>query len=341
MKSLEMKKILFFAPSFFGYEIKIKNKMEELGAKVDMFDERSINSSFQKTILKINPNIYKKKTEMYYFNILNRLKENHYDFVFFIKCEMATTKVLEEYKKTFCNSIFCLYLYDSLQNVKNIEKKLKYFDYIYSFDRFDCKKNKLLRFEPLFYCDEYQREKSNQRNKYDLCFIGTIHSDRYKILKHIKKRAEDEGLNMYFYPFLQSKFIYYFYKLTKPEFRDTKITDFKYDKLSANDISQIVDASKVIIDIQHPNQTGLTMRTIEILGLKKKLVTTNKDIINYDFYNANNIKIIDRKHFTIDKNFINREYIDLDEKIYRKYSLSSWIETLMGDDVNEDISNGG
>ena len=26
------------------------------------------------------------------------------------------------------------------------------------------------------------------------------------------------------------------------------------------------------------------MRTIEVLGMRKKLITTNEDIVNYDFY---------------------------------------------------------
>ena len=37
-----------------------------------------------------------------------------------------------------------------------------------------------------------------------------------------------------------------------------------------------------------------------MIGLKKKLITTNKDIVNYDFYNSNNIMVVDRANFQID-----------------------------------------
>lgn len=332
MKKLENKKILFFAPSFFGYEIKIKNKMEQLGAIVDMYDERSINKKWEKTILKLSPIFFKRKTEKYYFNILDKVKNNDYDIIFFIKCEMPSKKILSVYKKTFHNSKFYLYLYDSLNNISNICEKFPYFDNICSFDRKDCSKNKILKFKPLFYCDEYYRETNNQSYKYDLCFIGTIHSDRYKILKMVKKEAEDNGLNMFIYPYLQSKFIYYFYKIFKPEFRNSKISDFKFNKLSSKTISKIIDESNVIIDIQHPKQTGLTMRTIEILGLRKKLITTNKDIQNYNFYNKNNVMIVDRNQFIISEDFFNKQYINLNNEIYEKYSLGSWVSTLLGDD---------
>ena len=60
--NLDGKKILFIAPAFFGYEIKIADKMVALGAKVDFYDERSITKSYEKALLKINPQIFRKKT---------------------------------------------------------------------------------------------------------------------------------------------------------------------------------------------------------------------------------------------------------------------------------------
>ena len=67
------------------------------------------------------------------------------------------------------------------------------------------------------------------------------------------------------------------------------------------------------------------MRTIEILGLKRKFITTNKDIVNYDFYNPNNIMVIDREQPQIDFNFFDLPYEELDDNLYNKYSLKNWI----------------
>ena len=47
--------------------------------------------------------------------------------------------------------------------------------------------------------------------------------------------------------------------------------------------------------------------------------------MNYDFYNENNILIIDRENPVIDQNFIDLPYELLPNEIYEKYSLSSWI----------------
>lgn len=329
---LKKKRVLFFAPAFFGYENKIKSKMEELGIIVDMFDERSIHKSYQKALLKVNPNIFSRKTEKYYLEILELVKNIDYEYVLFIKCEMATETVLKRIKKLFPKANLNLYLYDALDNIKNIDKKLQYFDHILSFDRHDCLNNQHINFRPLFFCDEYKtNEPINKEYKYDVCFIGTIHSDRYKILKEVCEKTKKEGLSIYLYPFLQSKFIYYLYKMTKKEFRDTSIQDFRFDKISSQDIANIVDQSRIIIDIQHPKQTGLTMRTMEMLGMKKQMITTNTDIVNYDFYDSRNIFVMDRTDLNISLGAFSNKYFDVDDSIYIKYSLESWIYEVLGE----------
>lgn len=323
---LKNKKILFFSPAFFGYESKIKEKMEALGAEVFYYNERVIDKSYQKALLKINPNIFAKKTEHYFLSILEDIKDIQFDYIFFLKCEMPTKKVLDIYRNHFSKSFFCLYMWDSLANVINIEHKLPYFDKIYSFDADDCRKFQQLIFRPLFFTDDYRIPYDGTRkNRYALSFVGTIHSDRYKIIKEVKKLLENYQLNCFFYNFLQSQFMYTFYKLTKKEFWDTKKTDFKYCSLDSQIISQVIEDSSVILDIQHPKQSGLTMRTIEMLGMNKKLITTNDAIKEYDFYNPANIYVIARENIVIDKSFFEIAYEPLANDIYEKYSLEHWI----------------
>ena len=175
------------------------------------------------------------------------------------------------------------------------------------------------------YTDDFCRDLSYTEHKYDVSFIGTIHSDRYKVVKALKKIVAHKCLNGYWYCYLQSKFIYHFYKATKDEFSDSQIEDFKFEKKDSSEIADIVNQSKSVLDIQHPNQTGLTMRTIEMIGMNKKLITTNASIVNYDFYNKKNILIIDRDNPQIDVSFFSTPSEKLNPEIYQKYSLSSWI----------------
>ena len=320
------KKILLFSQFFFGYENKIAEKMREFGAEVSLYDEMSVTKTIERAFLKISPRFFSVKTERYYFEILEKEKEKSYDYVLFIDCEMPTIKILKAYKKVFQNARFCLYMWDSLDNLIGVKEKIKYFDFVSTFDRKDAKDCKI-GFRPLFYADEYRGNNELELYDYDLTFIGTIHSDRYAIIKNLMETTR----KMFVYPFLQSRFIYYFYKITKTEFRNTHIDDFKFNKIDSKTLAKLVRGSRVVLDIQHPRQTGLTMRTIEMIGMKKKMVTTNEDIVNYDFYCEDNICIINRNNPVIPDVFFKTKYKEIPENVYEYYSIGQWILGVLGE----------
>ena len=58
------------------------------------------------------------------------------------------------------------------------------------------------------------------------------------------------------------------------------------------------------------------------------MITTNTTIKEYDFYNENNILIIDRENPVISAEFIKKEYEKVDPEIYIKYSLEYWLSEL-------------
>lgn len=127
---------------------------------------------------------------------------------------------------------------------------------------------------------------------------------------------------------MPSKFKFIYHKLFSPEYKDAKLSDFQLNKLQANEMMDIFENSRCILDAPQAGQSGLTIRTIECLGAKRKLITTNKDIKKYDFYNENNIFVFTD---TIDVNskFFNSPFVDIDESIYMKYSLREWLRTIL------------
>jgi hypothetical protein len=95
--------------------------------------------------------------------------------------------------------------------------------------------------------------------------------------------------------------------------------------LKKADVLQMIAQSRAILDIQHPGQTGLTMRTIEMLGARKKLITTNPLVRGYEFFRPENILVIDRGDPVIDPGFLGVPYVELPEDLYERYSLDGWI----------------
>ena len=84
--------------------------------------------------------------------------------------------------------------------------------------------------------------------------------------------------------------------------------------------------SKSILDIVNPNQSGLTLRVMESLFFKKKLITNNLFISEYDFYNSQNIFILGKDREEDLHDFINSNYIDVDDSIVTSYDYHNWVK---------------
>ena len=116
--------------------------------------------------------------------------------------------------------------------------------------------------------------------------------------------------------FKQNKFDYHFYVMDKQDIEDELITFF----------SKRMDNKTVVNHIQD----GLTFRVFEAIGYHKKLITTNKDIKTYDFYNSNNIYVIDDvKNISIPLSFFETDYEEIPKQIVEKYMLKNWVTTIL------------
>ncbi|HEY9123187.1 MAG TPA: hypothetical protein VIO15_02535 [Bacteroidales bacterium] len=326
MNFLRGKSILIFAPRFFGYEIEIKNKLEELGAEVHLYDERPSNNFIVKVLIRINPVLLYNRIYKHYKNIIERHRGSHFDYILFFKGETVSKELIISLKESFTHAKVVLYLIDSLRNYPHLKGCLDLFDKALSFDLSDTQNFSNLNFRPLFFLDEYANIGSNnESSKYDILFIGTVHSDRWVFLNKIKSIAEAKGLKVKYYLYFQSPVIFWWRKIFNKSYWTIPFRYAEFISLPKSKVIEYISQSTIIVDIQHPKQTGLTMRTIEVLGANRKLITTNDQISRYDFYNSSNILIADRSNPIIDDRFLQSKYIKPDISIYEKYSLEKWV----------------
>ena len=322
------KNILLFSPQFFGYGEALADKIKSYGAEVDYYDERPGNDFMTKALIRIDKSLLNRKIHKYYRSIISSLKENHYDYVLFLNLEAISKKDLLELKKSQSSAIFIMYMWDSVKNKKHTASLLPYFDLKHTFDKDDSENQdyKSFKFRPLFFLDEYRNLRKDVPTEIDLLFIGTIHSDRYQLLMKIRNLCADMGKKTDFFMFFQSKKLFYARKASEKSFSGTKMDDFNFVSLTKEELIKKLVRSKVVLDIQHPSQTGLTMRTIEMIGAEKKIITTNRQIMDYDFYNANNILCLDRDNIKLNTTFFETKYETLDANIYHSYSVEGWLE---------------
>lgn len=327
--SLNNKRILFLSANLFGYQKEIKQCIEQQGAIVDYFDERPSNTFFVKALIRINRNLISKYIDNYHSKIIKKTCTNKYDFIFITKGESISVETLRQIKYTHSSAKLIIYHWDSIANNKNAINTLPLFDRIFSFDKPDCTKLGI-EFLPLFYLNDYRCIADKSLPKpIDLLFIGTVHSDRHRFIQNIAKQIESRGLKSFLYFYFPSPLLYYKTKLSDKTLANTTMHDFFYKPLTKQQIIDLYQQSQIIIDVQHPKQTGLTMRCIEALGAKKKMITTNTHIKEYDFYNKNNILIVDRNNPVITDHFINSPYQEISNAVYKKYSIENWIQTIL------------
>lgn len=325
---LHHKNILFFSAQAFGYQNEIRAEMERMGAHVDYFDERPANSFVVKAMIRINRNLLARYIDRYHERIIEGTKDRKYDYVFFIKGESVSVANLEKIKKLHPGAKLIIYHWDSIANNRNALRILPVFDRSFSFDKPDCEKLGI-RFLPLFYLRDYAhiaRPKTDYR--YDLMFVGTVHSDRYELLRRTLEPIEKTGCRCFTYMFFQSRILYWKMKLQNKSLRNTSPRDFCFVPLAKSELIDLYRQSQAVIDIQHPKQTGLTMRCIETIGARRKLITTNRHIREYDFFDPNNILVIDRKHPTVTLEFLRTPYREIPAEIYNRYRIDHWIETI-------------
>lgn len=325
MTGLQGKKILFFAPRFFDYENAIKKEMETQGATVHLYDERNNPSSIKKILLRKARWVLSKSVFQYYKSICQKELLFSPDYVFFVNPEAVTKKSLLYIKECFPSAKMILYMWDSLKN-KHVRKLLPAFDKILSFDKQDCEKYGI-KFRPLFFIPQFEWKDDAVASSfvYDFGFIGTAHSDRAKILYKIKEICDREKYSYFFYLYVPGILLYRLRFFLDKYLR--KMEKFVHlTPMDKDEIDNIYKETRYVVDMNHPKQSGLTMRTIEMVGMKRKFLTTNKYIQEYDFYCSQNQLILDRNKIDLPNiRNLSYNYEDIDDNIYYKYTLKSFV----------------
>ena len=321
-------KLLLIMPRFFDYPKCISDELISLGYDVDFYDDRPSTNPFIKAAIKLNKHLVHFQVSRYFKRLLTETKCKSYDYVLIISGQSLSFSVsmIRKLRESQKKALFVLYQWNSISNFPSILKYIGLFDKAYSFDRKDARNYDNLNFLPLFYSIKYEKMGTayDNKKKYDFCFIGTAHPKKYRFIKTMVNELKTVYPKQFLYFFFPSRFVYLYRKLFNKEFKFAKFKEFHFTPLNETQLIDVYTSTKCVLDCPQKGQTGLTIRVIEALGSKKKIITTNKDILNYDFYRRENIYVFSDK-FDFDDVFFNSEYKDIPIEIYKKYSLKNWL----------------
>lgn len=345
MENLDLsgKRILFIGQKFFDYHLFINMELKKLGADVTFFENKfhecdiiSSTSPFLSLCARVIKGDTKKKYQDF---ILSQISSLQFDFVFVIGGFSISRSFIEKLKILNPHSKSILFLWDSLSYWRYSDI-VDSFDKSYTFDRADSIRYNI-NYLPDFYLSSYGQ--NADRGKYYLSHIGSVHLfalHRIDVLEKLKRQLDSLGyanyltiyapklfnsLKHYFivplrfcFDSLYRKFVWRVYVIGSP-----LIT---HKRLSLQEVDQIERESLAIIDLPPKNQVGNSIRAITCIASCKKLITTNKEIINEEFYCSNNIYVVDTENPLVDIKFWTSPTSSVD---CSNLQLKEWLLTLI------------
>lgn len=177
---------------------------------------------------------------------------------------------------------------------------------IWSFDPGDCEKYSFLP-NTTFYFKNIRLPKNDI--DFDVSFLG-VNKGRRKELKNIEELLNRNQLKTYFH--------------IVPDKHES-------DKSGPQPISypeylELLSKSRAILDINPIGQSGQTLRPMESIFLKRKLITNDFAITSCDFYKKENIFVLGLDDEKDLNQFINSPYKEVDDAIVARYDVKNWLK---------------
>lgn len=319
-------KICLISFDFWHYDEHIVNKLKEKGVEayhinIGAFTHKNFGARVKNAMSKvfIGKNLKHEKRQEF---IIDSLKEiGKQDQILVINPEGIEEHVHKVIRKYADRNI--AYLYDSMSR-NPAQHILHFFDTVFSFDDEDVKEygfKKITNYNYLKYCP------SEEQNPHlDLFYITSYDTQRLQKLNILINQIDD--LNINFKTIVAGKKSWKNKIAQIVDSKNINIIKFRTKNIPQQSLPKIYKNTKVILDLQRDNQMGLSFRIFEAMALEKKFITDNRTIKNYDFYNPENILILNDDFSNIEKSFFETDYQKLPDEIYYKYTLDNWVNTV-------------
>lgn len=235
------------------------------------------------------------------------------DYVLVIRPDAFPIPVIQELKKKTKKLI--AYQWDGIEKFPEVKKYFHLFDTFFCFDSADEKNN----IKPItnFYFDCIPPVyKDYNAQKPEFYFVGLYWENREKKIDRFISAVSKMEVEL-------SIFIQY---NDKSEIKNPKIKYIK-ERITFLENLRNVEKADVLLDFVDPIHNGLSIRFFEAIYYKKKVITDNQTVKDYDFYHPDNIFVLDENFDQIDS-FLNTPYRDLSEEIVKKYGFTNWIKQI-------------
>ena len=312
-------KITFLVDDVWNFNRLIAKRLQQKKHMVTFIDSSKIHFSYKNNVQRItnffnktffNKNIKRGFLERTLLQTIENLPLQ--DCIIIINPDTFSKQIVNLLKlKT---KRYIAHNYDSLDRHPLPVNHTELFDQVFSFDIQDVQKNNFITLLNNFI---YTEKKVSIEPKNKMFMILSKSKEREIILSKIANALDRKNITNY-------EFIVVNPELTENINKNIILTT---KSISLDDVTKKVANSEILIDLVRTNQSGLSFRFFEAMAFHKKIITNNKNVMLYDFYNPNNILVINDDFTEIDDAFLNNAYEPVPENIYKNYTIDAWIKT--------------
>lgn len=319
--------VLLVSPRTFSYHTSISEALNSIGYTVTWWSDRASSANWFKIALRLLPKMMIIFSERLFQKKIHQLDCSSITHVLVIKGEGLSANILNIMRNSMPSASMGLYLWDGVENTKGVINIMSIFDSIATFDPVDAKKFGWV-YRPLFWRKNSAVKKEKHEENFDWCFIGTIHSDRHRIISRLRQNHGQRN-RIFVFAYFQSPLILLIRLLSDWSLWFAPKESLSTKPMSAEEVAEKVWCSKSVLDVEHPRQRGFTMRTIETLLAGKKLITTNQHIFSCNLYHPSRVHVISRWQPKIPVGFLGEPFLPIKNELKRYYSCEYWIEELL------------
>jgi hypothetical protein len=271
-------RLAIIGPSFFSYVQAIAGVFRERGFAVGVFDEKHSNQAAAKLIYRLGWAQRSKPAAAHLARILSEIRTSEVTDVFLINTETVDRRFVAEL--AVAGIRVHLYMWDGIANKPGFVALLDAVTSRGSFDPVDCERFGMA-YIPLFAERVFDDARDRAANPpvFDIGFCGTVHSSRTAIVAKLLAVARRQRLRVGLLLYYHSGLLLYLKGLVQPAvWRIARTVSF--EGFAKAEIARLFASSRMVLDVPHPGQTGLTARTFEVLAAGSRLLTLHRRACN-------------------------------------------------------------
>ncbi len=325
------KSIILAGPDHFDILDEMKKHLTALGFQVYVFFPNAkerfqyeninqrIHNFIRKTFFrdkKFKKNLMIEQHKKMLLTTLNKIE--NVDYALFIRPDLFFPSFIQ-LAKTKCKMIVG-YQWDGLDRYPEVYQYIQLMNRFFVFDETDLSVNNTFP-TTNFYFEDTRSLNEIKRGGQSVFYVGSYVKNRVDTISDINAKLNDLHIHR------DIRVISYDqdairHVITKGLTPRSEIITYK------ENLNSVINAS-ILLDIQNDIHKGLSFRIFEGIGYEKKVITTNPDIIRYDFYHPNNFLVWNGQSTQELASFIKLPYHVLEDNIKRKYSFTNWIAYML------------